>query len=108
MSPMPIASVTRAPQAASSRARSSGSPPPGSPATSSRRNADPARSIPRAAAPLGEVQRVGRRQRHRIRAQSRVTAASSRSLCPAPTGMRQSPSASKASSATPATNGPAS
>ena len=35
MSPMPIASVTLAPQPSSSRARMAGSPPPGSPATSS-------------------------------------------------------------------------
>ena len=36
MSPMPIASVTCAPQPSSSCARKAGSPPPGSPATSTR------------------------------------------------------------------------
>src|SRR5215213_3288186 len=46
MSPMPIASVTRAPQPASSWARKAGSPPPGSPASSSRRTLEPARSTP--------------------------------------------------------------
>ena len=50
MSPMPIASVTVAPQAASRRARSAGSPPPGSPATRRRRTLDAARSMPRASA----------------------------------------------------------
>ncbi len=47
---MPIASVTLAPQAASSLARIAGSPPPGSPATITRLTLDFARSLPRAAA----------------------------------------------------------
>ena len=68
MSPMPIASVTRAPHAASSRARSAGSPPPGSPATSSRRT-DAAGEVDAARlGELGEVQRVGGRQRHDVAA----------------------------------------
>ena len=50
MSPMPIASVTRAPQPSSSRARKAGSPPPGSPATSTRTTLDPAQVEPRSAA----------------------------------------------------------
>ena len=41
MSPMPIASVTRAPQPSSSLARNAGSPPPGSPATSTRSTLEP-------------------------------------------------------------------
>ena len=50
MSPMPIASVTRAPQPSSSIWRKAGSPPPGSPATSTRSTLDPRRSRPRSAA----------------------------------------------------------
>ena len=50
MSPIPIASVTLAPQPASSFARKAGSPPPGSPATSTRSTLDPARSMFRSAA----------------------------------------------------------
>ena len=44
MSPIPIASVTRAPQPCSSIARKAGSPPPGSPATSTRSTLEEARS----------------------------------------------------------------
>ena len=60
---MPIASVTLAPQPASSLARIAGSPPPGSPATMTRFTLERARSTPRACRPLGEMQRVGRRHR---------------------------------------------
>ena len=63
MSPMPIASVTLAPQAASSFARIAGSPPPGSPATITRLTLELARSTPRLARPFGQMQRVGRRHR---------------------------------------------
>src|SRR3954470_8932333 len=49
MSPMPIASVTFAPQASPSLARKAGSPPPGSPATSTRRTLDAARRGSRSA-----------------------------------------------------------
>ena len=45
MSPIPIASVTRAPQPSSSAARNAGSPPPGSPATRIRRTLE-SRSSP--------------------------------------------------------------
>ena len=51
MSPMPIASVTLAPQPSSSLARMAGSPPPGSPADHHARHAeDPLRSKSRSAA----------------------------------------------------------
>ena len=60
---MPIASVTLAPQAASSLARIAGSPPPGSPATITRVTLDFARSMPRASRPFGKMQGVGRRHR---------------------------------------------
>src|SRR4051794_5340579 len=49
MSPMPIASATFAPQPPSSLARNAGSPPPGSPATSTRRTLDSARRGSRSA-----------------------------------------------------------
>ena len=60
---MPIASVTLAPQPASSAARIAGSPPPGSPATITRFTLEPARSIPRCARPFDQMQRIGRRHR---------------------------------------------
>ena len=63
MSPMPIASVTVAPQAASRRARSAGSPPPGSPATRRRRTLDRGEVEAARLGELGEVQGVGRGQR---------------------------------------------
>ena len=50
MSPIPIASVTRAPQPSSSAARNAGSPPPGSPATRTRSTVDERRSMPRSCA----------------------------------------------------------
>ena len=106
MSPMPIASVTFAPQPSSRAARKAGSPPPGSPATSTRSTLEAARSMPRSAAHSTRwaayegvsTTASGRRSR---------TACISRSVLPVPTGMWLSPSRSKAASAAPATNGPA-
>ena len=60
MSPMPIASVTLAPQPSSSFARKAGSPPPGSPATRTRSTDEPARST--LLGPLEEVRGVRRRE----------------------------------------------
>ena len=103
---MPSASVTFAPHPASSFARNAGSPPPGSPATSTRSTDEPARSKPRSCA-------------HSIRyaaydgvstaasAPRRSIASSSRSLLPVPTGMWQRPMRSTRRSAAPATQGPA-
>ena len=106
MSPMPIASVTFAPQPASSFARNAGSPPPGSPATSTRSTVEAARSIPRSSA-----------DSIRYAAYDGVTttasgpsssiASSSRSVFPVPTGMWQRPIRSNAARAAPATKGPA-
>ena len=93
MSPIPIASVTFAPQAASSCVRSAGSPPPGSPRDEEPRDARRRRGRCRASRrPLGEVERVGRGQRDGVGLSS-LTAAISRSVLPGPTGMWQSPSA---------------
>ena len=106
MSPIPIASVTRAPQPSSSLARNAGSPPPGSPATSTRATLEPRRSKSRSAA-------------HSIRyaaydgvstaasGRSRSIASARRSVLPVPTGMWQRPIRSNEASAAPATNGPA-
>ena len=66
MSPMPIASVTFAPQPSSSIARNAGSPPPGSPATSTRSTRRSAQ-----VGPLEQVRGVRRRQHDRLRAQPR-------------------------------------
>ena len=63
MSPMPIASVTLAPHAASSLARIAGSPPPGSPATSTRLTLELGEIHAALARPFGEMQRVGRGHR---------------------------------------------
>ncbi len=106
MSPIPIASVTVAPQPCSSRARKAGSPPPGSPATSRRVTLEPGRSTPRSAAtssrwaPYDGVSAT-------ISGFSSSIAFSSRSLLPVPTGMWARPIRSNAASAAPATNGPA-
>ena len=62
MSPMPIASVTRAPQPSSSAARKAGSPPPGSPATSTRSDARGAQVDVALGGPLEQVGGVGRRE----------------------------------------------
>ena len=105
-SPMPIASLTRAPQPSSRRVRNAGSPPPGSPATSTRSMVDPARSTPRSAARSircaayegVSTAAVGR---------SISTARRSRSVLPVPIGMWVRPSRSNDASAAPATNGPA-
>ena len=65
MSPIPIASVTRAPQPSSRRARKAASPPPGSPATSTRSTLDPRRSRP----DLEQVGRVGGGEHGDLRSQ---------------------------------------
>ena len=101
MSPIPIASVTFAPQPSSSRARNAGSPPPGSPATRTRSTLESRRSwfSARYAAYDGvSTAACGR---------SSSIARTSRSVLPVPTGMWQSPIRSKDASAAPATNGPA-
>ena len=106
MSPMPIASVTRAPQPSSSAARKAGSPPPGSPATSKRSTLEPRRSKSRSAAHSTRwaaydgvsAAAVGR---------SSSIACTRRSVLPVPTGMWRRPIRSNAASAAPATNGPA-
>ena len=102
MSPMPIASVTFAPHPASSFARNAGSPPPGSPATSTRSTLDVASSgfaSARCAAYDGVSTTAS--------GFSCSIARTSRSLFPVPTGMCVRPMRSNASSAAPATNGPA-
>ncbi len=101
MSPIPIASVTFAPQPSSSVARNAGSPPPGSPATSTRSTLDPRRSwfSARYAAYEGVSTTAS--------GLSSSTARSNRSVFPVPTGTCVSPMRSNASSAAPATNGPA-
>ena len=66
MSPMPIASVTCAPQPSSSFARKAGSPPPGSPATSTRSTLEPREVEAALGRPLDEVRGVGRRQHRRL------------------------------------------
>ena len=99
MSPMPIASVTLAPQPSSSFARKAGSPPPGSPATSTRSTLDPrgrrlvaAHSTRYAAYDGVSTTASGR---------SSSTARISRSVFPVPTGMWQRPMRSNAASAAP-------
>ena len=62
MSPMPIASVTRAPQPSSSFARKAGSPPPGSPATSTRSTLDAAEIEVALGRPLDEIGGIGGRE----------------------------------------------
>ena len=66
MSPMPIASVTCAPQPASSCARKAGSPPPGSPATSTRSTLEPREVEAALRRPLDQVGGVGGRQHRRL------------------------------------------
>ena len=106
MSPMPMASTTLAPQAASSLARIAGSPPPGSPATISRFTPELGEVHAALARPFGEMQRIGGRQRRRGWLKE-LTAAIRRSVFPEPTGMTQRPRRSNASSVAPATKGPA-
>ena len=103
---MPIASVTCAPQPRSSRSRKAGSPPPGSPATSTRSTLDAARSMPRSsahstrwAAYEGVSTAASGRSRRR--------ASISRSVLPVPNGRWQRPMRSNAASAAPAAKGPA-
>ena len=83
-----------------------GSPPPGSPATSTRR-----RSSPRDRRPARRPTRRGTRRTTGVSTAtsglSRSTASSRRSVLPVPNGMWQRPMRSKAASAAPATNGPA-
>ena len=79
---MPIASVTLAPQPASSLARIAGSPPPGSPATITRFTLDFARSLPRFARPFGEMQRVGRASSRRRSASEARPPRSAARYCP--------------------------
>ena len=106
MSPIPIASVTFAPQPSSSCARKAGSPPPGSPATSTRTTLDARRSSPRSAA---ASTRYAAYEGVSTAASGRSSSIerSSRSVFPVPTGMWQSPIRSKLASAAPATKGPA-
>ena len=66
MSPMPIASVTLAPQPASSFARKAGSPPPGSPATSTRSTLDAGEIDVPLRRPLDQIGGVGGRQDRRF------------------------------------------
>ena len=106
MSPIPIASVTRAPQPSSSSARNAGSPPPGSPATSTRSTLEPRSSIPRSDA---DSTRWAAYDGVSTAASGRNSsiARSRRSVLPVPTGMWQRPMRSNEASAAPATNGPA-
>ena len=68
---------------------------------------EPARSIPRAVGRLRQVQRIGRRQRHRVgRERLRPPPAAAR-CCPARPGCGRARAPAKASSVAPATNGPA-
>ncbi len=69
MSPIPIASVTRAPQPSSSWARKAGSPPPGSPATMTRLDAGGGEVDATVGGPLDQVCGVGGRQRRGLRAE---------------------------------------
>ena len=81
MSPMPIASVTRAPQPSSSFARKAGSPPPGSPATSTRSTLDAAQVEAALGRPLDEVGGVGGRQHGRLGLEQLDRAASAARCC---------------------------
>ena len=103
---MPSASVTCAPQPASSFARNAGSPPPGSPATSTRSTDEPARSKPRSSAHSTRYAAYDGVSTA-ASAPSRSIASRSRSVLPVPTGMWQRPMRSSACSAAPATHGPA-
>ena len=107
MSPMPIASVTFAPHALSSVRRIAGSPPPGSPATSRRSDARRRADRCRARAPTRRDAAHRTASAPSASGLSSRTAVISRSVLPLPIGMWQRPSTWKASSATPATNGPA-
>ena len=101
MSPMPIASVTLAPQPSSSFARNAGSPPPGSPATRTRSTLEPRRSkLSARYAAYDGVSTTASGFRSSI-------ASISRCVLPVPTGTCVSPMRSKLASAAPATNGPA-
>src|SRR4051794_19992024 len=102
MSPMPIASVTFAPQPSSNLVRKAGSPPPGSPATSTRRTLDSARRGSRSAryAAYDGVSTTAS-------GRSSSIACNRRSVLPVPTGMCVRPMRSNEASAAPATNGPA-
>ena len=95
MSPIPIASVTRAPQPSSSAARNAGSPPPGSPATSTRSTLDARRSIPRSSV---HSTRCAAYDGVSTAASGRSTsiARTSRSVFPVPKGMWQRPIRSNA------------
>ena len=106
MSPTPIASVTFAPQPPSSLARNASSPPPGSPATSTRSTLEPREVDAALLCDLDEVGRVGGSE-HRGFGPQALDRRSSRSVLPVPKGMWQSPMRSKAASAAPAANGPA-
>ena len=101
MSPTPMASVTFAPQPSSSFSRKAGSPPPGSPATRTRRTLDSRRSWLSARCAAYEGVRTT------ASGFSVSIARIRRSVFPVPTGMCTSPMRSNAASAEPATNGPA-
>ncbi len=81
MSPMPIASVTLAPQPSSSFARKAGSPPPGSPATSTRSTLEPAQVDVALGRPLDEVGGVGGRQHRGLGPEQLDRAASGARCC---------------------------
>ena len=106
MSPIPIASVTCAPQPSSSFARNAGSPPPGSPATSTRATLDSRSSTPRSAAHSTRYAAYEGVSTTASGLRS-STASISRSVFPVPTGTCVSPMRSNEASAAPATNGPA-
>ena len=101
MSPMPIASVTLAPQPSSSLARNAGSPPPGSPATSTRSTLDAAQVEARARPPTRRDRRRTRASARPPRARSRSIASRRRSVFPVPTGTWLRPMRSNAASAAP-------
>ena len=107
MSPMPIASVTRAPQPSSSFARNAGSPPPGSPATRTRSTLERGEVDAALAPPTRRDRRRRRASAPRPPARSSSTARISRSVLPVPIGMWERPMRSKEASAAPAANGPA-
>ena len=106
MSPMPIASVTRAPQPLlepRAERRLAAARLAGDEHALDARAAQVEAALGR---PLDQVRRVGRRQHRRLGPQ-RSIARISRSVLPVPTGMWQRPMRSNAASAAPATNGPA-
>ena len=88
-------------------ARSAGSPPPGSPATSRRRTADPARSNPLALGAFGKMEREGRREGDVLRREAADCGEYALGVAGAERDVAEPEPARTRRASTPATKGPA-